>query len=162
MAITMSGANVDSSMSTRDSFTSATVDTGVLGGGAVANTHRTGFLGLGGSEATGAPLAGVTAEFASAFSGVVDTYAADVRSKIDQLSSPEINQAFQGAGINAALANFIEGVKEVANSYLESLANVEVAITAEVAKAYADQDTELSGQLGSDTGTVSSSSVHIS
>ena len=158
MAISMSGATVETGE--RDSLLSSTVDTSVTSGGATANTQATGFLGLGGREATGAALAGVTADFAKNVTTEIDSYCTSVNECIDKLSQVEVNTAFKGSGIEAALNNFIESVKAVAKSYTNKLKNAETEIVNSVAQAYQTQDTDISGDLGSDASTLESNSVN--
>lgn len=153
MAITMSGATVDTTE--RDALLSSTVDAGVTSGGATLNTG--GLFGLGGT--TGATLAGVTASFASNVSTAIDEYCAEVDAKVEELSQAEVNTAFKGSAIEAALNNFIESVKTTAKSYTSKLKAAESEIINSVAKAYETQDTDISGNLASDGSTLESNVV---
>lgn len=153
MPITMSGATVTTD--TRDSLLASTVDAGATAGGATANTS--GLFGLGG--ASGASLAGITAEFASSASAAIDTYCANVQAKLDELEAVESSGAFKGEAISSALVRFIEGVKEVSISYLNKLKAAEAEIVNSVQTVYAQQDADISGDLGSDTGTIAGQSV---
>lgn len=156
MAITMSGATVTTDQ--RDSLLGQTVDTGIIGGGSGG-----GFLsGLFGSSATaGAALAGVTPAFASEFSSALEQYKAEVKAKLDQLASVGSNEAFQGSGITSALTTFVDSVREVAQSYLDALSQAEQQIIESVAQAYQTQDQDLSGNMNSDSSTVSGSTAHV-
>ena len=161
MAITGSDANINSAMDARDSFASTVVDADALtSGGATLNTSNTGYTSSA-AQTTGAALAGVTPELADAFGRAVEAYAQEVKTHIDDLSKPEMNAAFKGTQIQAALNTFIDGVKQTADSYLRALAQVETNIVSEVKAAYATQDEDLSGQLGSDTESVIGSSAQI-
>ena len=100
MAISMSGATVDTSE--RDSLLQSNVDGGVVQGGVTANTRGTGFLGLGGQEATGAALAGITESFASHVSTAIETYKSNVQTELDKLQSVESNEAFAAQSIAVA------------------------------------------------------------
>lgn len=153
MAITMSGATVDTSE--RDSLLQSNVDGGVVNGGVTANTQSTGFLGLGGEEATGAALAGVTASFAANVSNAIETYKTNVQTELDKLQSVESNEAFKGSAISAALSNFVTAVRDVGTQYLNRLSSAEAQIINSVAAAYETQDTDLSGNLTSDSGNIS-------
>lgn len=157
MAITMSGATVQTGE--RDSLLASTIDGSVASGGATANTQGTGLFGLGQQEATGASLAGITADFAANVSNAIDNYCTNVNSKIAALQNVESNVAFRGTGITAALTRFIESVKTVAESYTNKLKLAEQEITASVATAYATQDTDLSGNMNTDAGTLESNIV---
>jgi len=154
MAITMSGATV--SADTRDALLNSSVEeSSVTAGGERANAS--GWFGNG--EATGAALAGVTEGFSSAFNDAVESYKATVTEKLEELSNVESNSAFKGSGISASLTKFIDSVKEVANSYLDKLTEAENEIAAGVAAAYATQDTDLSGQMNTDSSTLEGQSV---
>lgn len=149
MSISMSGATVD--QSSRDALLASTVDGGSTGGGVSAN--KGGPFGLGG--ASGASLAGVTAEFAAQVSSAIDDYCANVESKLNELNAVESGSAFRGAALTGALSNFITGVKEVSMNYLSKLKDAEQQIVASVGAAYEAQDTDLAGNLNSDVGTIS-------
>ena len=153
MAVTMSGATVDTTE--RDALLSSTVDAGITGGGATLNTD--GFFGRGAT--TGAKLAGVTASFASNVSSAIDDYCAEVDAKVEELSKAEVNTAFKGSAIEAALNNFVESVKTTAKSYTSKLKAAESEIINSVAKAYETQDTDISGNLASDGSTLESNVV---
>lgn len=157
MAISMSGATVDSS--SRDSLLSQSIDAGSFGG-VTANTAATGFFGLGGREATGANLAGVTAEFAVNFKSAADEYKAAVEAKLNALGGVSSNSAFRGEGVTAALSRFVDSVREVATSYLNKLTEAEIQISESVAKAYSSQDADLSGQMNSDSSSLNGQSAH--
>lgn len=152
MPITMSGATIDTSE--RDSLLTSTVDTSVVSGGASANTRGTGFLGLGGQEATGAALAGVTADFAKNVSAAIDEYKTAVTTALGKLENVESNEAFKGAGVTAALSRFVESVKKVGNDYIDRLSSAETQIINSVQAAYSTQDTDLSGSLNADAGNL--------
>ncbi|MBR6948697.1 MAG: hypothetical protein IKH54_00750 [Bacilli bacterium] len=157
MAITMSGAKVDSS--NRDSLRTTSVDTGVLGNGVQANKDTSVmsfFNGNYGAE-TGHNLAGVTAEFATKFSTAVDTYVKNVQSKLDKLESVDSGGAFKGSNVATSLETFINSVKSVANSYLSSLQAAENQIAESVVQAYSTQDTDISGNLNRDSSTLEGS-----
>ena len=149
MAISMSGATVDTSE--RDSLLQSNVDGGVVQGGVAANTRRTGVLGFGGREATGAALAGITESFASHVSTAIETYKSNVQAELDKLQSVESNGAFRGTAISQALSRFVNAVREVGTQYLERLSSAETQIINSVAQAYQTQDTDLSGNLNSDS-----------
>lgn len=152
MAISMSGATVDTSE--RDSLLQSSVDAGVVEGGATANTQRTGLFGLGGEEATGAILAGVTESFAANVSNAIDTYKTNVQTELDKLQAVESNAAFRGSAISQALSNFVNAVRETGAQYLERLSSAETQIINSVAQAYQTQDTDLSSNLNSDSNSI--------
>lgn len=152
MAISMSGATVDTSE--RDSLLTSTVDTGVIAGGETANVSGGFFGAVFGAEASGADIAGITESFAANVTRAIDSYKSDVQSKLDQLQAVESNSAFQGAAISKALANFVTSVRDVGTDYLNRLSSAETQIINSVAAAYKTQDTDLSGNLGSDAGSI--------
>lgn len=148
MSISMSGATVD--QSSRDALLASTVDGGSTGG---VSANRSGPFGLGG--ASGASLAGVTAEFAAQVSSAIDDYCTSVENKLNELNAVESNGAFRGAALTGALSSFITGVKEVSMAYLAKLKVAEQEIVASVGAAYEAQDADLAGNLNSDVGTIS-------
>lgn len=143
MAITMSGATVDSS--NRDALLTSVVDTGLLSGGAKS----------GGLFNSDAKLAGVTESFATAVSDEIDKYCSNVETILKQLETADSTVAFKGSQVGSALANFIEGVKSSAFDYLKKLKEAEQQIVDSVQKAYTTQDTDLSSNLNSDTSSLS-------
>lgn len=150
MAITMSGATVDSS--NRETLLNSEVDKNVLGnkvntpflGSALTSFVRSGTSGL----------AGVTSEFATAVSAAIDKYCQNIESILSKLESIDSKSAFKGSQIDGALANFVEGVKSSALSYLNKLKAAEQQIVESVQKAYATQDTDISSNLNSDTSSL--------
>lgn len=158
MAISMSGATVNTEA--RDALLSSEIDQSITSGGAEANTQATGFLGLGGREATGAALAGVTQSFATNVSNEIDTYKSEVQGYLDKLTEAESNVAFKGEAIKASLTKFITSVRNVAKSYLDKLEAAEKQIVDSVKTAYQTQDTDLSQNLDSDSGSLESNTVN--
>ena len=157
MAITMSGATVDSS--SRDDLLNSNVDGSILGG---RQEQKTG-AGIGGysvsSNSTfgsGTTLVGITAEFATASSEAIETYCKNIEDILSKLDSADSTKAFKGSQIGTALANFIEGVKTSALSYLNKLKAAEKQIVESVQKAYNTQDTDISSNLTSDTSKLNS------
>lgn len=157
MAISMSGATVTTD--TRDELLASSIDNSITSGGASPNMQPTGFLGLGGKEATGAALAGITASFASNVSSRIDEYCTTIDNAIEKLSQVDVNTAFKGTGIEGALNNFIESVKTVAKDYTNKLKAAETEIVNSVAQAYQAQDTDLTGDLGSDAAQLGSNNA---
>lgn len=152
MSISMSGATIETGE--RDTLKGKEVDTSITSDGATANTRRTGFLGLGGKETTGATLAGVTPTFATNVCKAIDDYKTTVQTCINKLEDKNSEQAFKGEGVKTALTNFITEVKDVANSYLDKLSAAEQEIINSVNAAYQSQDTDLSGDMAGDTSTL--------
>lgn len=146
MAISMSGATADTSE--RDSLLQSHVDGGVIQGGVTPNTEWTFF---GGIETTGATLAGITPTFASHVSTAIETYKSNVQTELDKLQSVESNGAFKGTAISQALSRFVNAVREVGTEYLERLSSAETQIINSVAQVYETQDTDLAGNLNSDS-----------
>ena len=143
MAITMSGATVDSS--NRDTLLNSVVDTGLLSGGAKGSFFS-----------SSAKLAGVTPEFATAVSDAIDKYCEEVENTLNKLQTVETSNAFKGSQVGGAITNFVEGVKSSAFDYLNKLREAEKQIVESVQKVYATQDTDISGNLNSDTSKLNS------
>lgn len=166
MAITQSGATVNTEE--RDQLRASNVDTSITSGGAELNTTAMGTIASGVNqvlgtsldvETSGATLAGVTASFAQNVCSAIDTYKANVMTYLDQLQDANSKVAFQGEGISQALTNFIDSVREVATSYLNKLSEAEQDIVNSVQAAYQTQDTDLSGSMSADAGTLTSTSI---
>ena len=153
MAITMSDANANTALEARNTYLSKSLDSMALGAELAPETSW--------FSPVGADLAGVTDSLVTNYSKAVETYSANVREKINELSNPEVNSAFKGSKVEESLQKFVESVKVVANSYLESLAAVQTAIAGAVAAAYEQQDIDLSGNLTTDQGTLEESKVDI-
>ena len=151
MAITMSGATVDSS--NREALLNSEVDKNVLGND--VNKPLTGMVLTSFVRAGTSGLAGVTSEFATAVSAAIDKYCQNIESVLSKLEAIDSKSAFKGSQIDGALANFVEGVKSSALSYLSKLKAAEQQIVESVQKAYATQDTDISSNLNSDTSSLS-------
>ena len=151
MAITMSGATVDSS--NRETLLNSEVDKNVLGND--VNKPLTGMMLTGFVRSGTSGLAGVTSEFATAVSAAIDKYCQNIESILSKLEAIDSKSAFKGSQIDGALANFVEGVKSSALSYLSKLKAAEQQIVESVQKAYATQDTDISSNLASDTSKLS-------
>lgn len=152
MSISMSGATVETGE--RDALTAASID-GSGFGGETANTEwKRDFLWMGHDETTGASLAGVTASFATNVSNEIDTYVSEIDGYLDQLQDANSEVAFKGEAVKAALTKFVDSVREVAKSYTAKLKAAEAEIVNSVAAAYQTQDTDLSGDLSSDSGSL--------
>ena len=151
MAITMSGATVDSS--NRETLLNSEVDKNVLGND--VNKPLTGMMLTGFVRAGTSGLAGVTSEFATAVSAAIDKYCQNIESILSKLEAIDSKSAFKGSQIDGALANFVEGVKSSALGYLSKLKAAEQQIVESVQKAYATQDTDISSNLNSDTSSLS-------
>ncbi len=152
MAITMSGATVDTSE--RDNLLASNVDGSIVNGGATANTQATGWFGFGGREATGAALAGVTESFAANVSAAIDKYKENIETQLNQLEAVESNAAFKGTAVSSALSKFVVSVREVGTNYINKLSSAEKQIIESVNAAYSTQDTDLSGNLNSDASSI--------
>lgn len=151
MAISMSGATVD--MTERDALLASSVEASGSYGGEIANTN---WLG----QTSGESLAGITASFAANVSTAIDSYSEEVMNRLNNVQTAvDSGVAFKGSGITAALDNFIASVKEVSISYLNKLKTAETEIVNNVQKAYETQDTDLSGNLGSDASSLESNSI---
>lgn len=152
MAISMSGATVQDSA--RQALLSKSVNGSLTEGGATLNTETTGGLFNREEVTTGAALAGVTASFATNVTAKIEEYISGIDGIIDELTNVANNVAFQGEGLEAALNNFVGGVKEVAKNYTKALKDAENQIINSVSAAYKTQDTDVSGNLGSDQSTL--------
>lgn len=148
------------SMGQSDELRGSTVD--ALSGGVDPNTSTPGnnWLEKGGnflrgvSETTGASLAGVTETFATNFSKAVTEYVTTVQGKINSIIEFSASSAIYGTMFNEYFGNFRNKVAELANEYVGKLTSVENDIVDSVAKAYAEQDADLSTDVNSDKGVV--------
>lgn len=144
--MTVTGSDIRANMASSDSLRSQVIDTTVIGD---ALTGPTG--GLFGNQSVGAALAGVTEAMAQNIAQGIESYESRVRAVLEKLNAVDPSEAFKGSSLTAALNNFVEGVKQVSNNYLNRLTDAENQIVRSVASAYASQDETLSGQLNSDT-----------
>ena len=144
MAVTMSEATVDDSQ--RKTLLNSNVDASITQGGATPNKS---FFGLG--DTTGATLAGITSTFTEHLHTEISDYTNNINTILGKLESVESNVAFQGEAIKKALSNFIISVKNVSINYTNKLRDSEKQIISEVARVYGQQDTDLSGNLGTDS-----------
>lgn len=153
MAINVSSAHMTDTQ--RQDLLGTNVDTSPFGG-VTANTQKQGgFLGFGGEYVpTGAELAGITGDFVQTFSAAIDTYCTDVETTLNELEAVATSGAFQGSGVSKALSAFVTSVRDVAISYVTAVKHAENEIIESVKAAYAQQDTDLSGDLSSDTSTL--------
>lgn len=151
MSISMSEAKIDDS--SRTELLQKKVDTSIVSGGVTAN--RSGPFGLGG--VSGAPLAGITPEFAKNVTDAIDSYVAGINEALDELENPEVNQGFRGTALEGALNKFVSSVKSVAQIYCKELAEAENQILRSVETAYNAQDESLTANLSTDSDTLSSS-----
>ncbi len=151
MAITMSGATVDSS--NRETLLNSEVDKNVLGNKTLGS-FLTGNIMTSTVRGFTSSLAGVTSEFATAVSAAIDKYCQNIESILSKLESIDSKSAFKGSQIDGALVNFVEGVKSSALSYLNKLKAAEQQIVESVQKAYATQDTDISSNLNTDTSSL--------
>lgn len=151
MAISMSSATVNTSE--RDELLQSNINGGVTGGGEQLN--RTPFL----HERTGAHLAGITKDFSANVSKAIDAYCDAIDTEVERLSSVDYQKAFRGSGITKALDEFINSVKKTADSYIEKIKAAEKEIVSSVETAYQTQDSDLSGNLGSDGSTLEANVV---
>lgn len=161
MAISMSGDVVETGK--RDALLGSSVNGSVTSGGVTANTQSNFNIlnpstwGSGDDPASGAKLAGVTSTFATNVCSAIDTYIQSVTAHINAMEEANSAVAFQGSGVSDALKTFINSVKQVANDYADRLKGAEQEIINSVQDVYTKQDTHLSGELGADSTTLTSS-----
>ena len=147
----MSDAKIDDTE--RQSLLQSKVDSLIATAGAEEKQTGSFFNPNGGAG----ELAGITADFAKNSKDAVDSYISNVQSAVDQLSNPEINQAFKGTSLEQALTNFVNAVKSVANDFCKRLNEAENQILSSVETAYKEQDSDLNTNLTSDSDNISSS-----
>lgn len=141
MAITGSDATVDTSL--RDSLKATSVDASITGTqGRDVNQYLIGSL------------VGVTPNMAASISKGIDEYKNKIEKILNELEAVDSQNAFRGTEITSTLTRFIESVKSVSKSYLEALTKAQEQIVTNVAKAYEQQDTDISSQLGADSSKV--------
>lgn len=158
MAVTMSEttASRDSEIRLRNT----TVDTSVVSGGATS-TMVVGGGGMGATVTAGVPLVGITASFATNVCRAIEEYSTNIQNRINEMESIDSTGAFRGEAVTAAIANFITGVREVANAYIVSLQRAEQEITNNVHNVFSQQDTNISGNLNTDSNTLTSEMPHL-
>ncbi len=154
MSISMSGATIETGE--RDTLNASSVDASGFGGETANQQWAPGLAPWQwfNTEASGATLAGVTASFATNVSNEIDTYVSEIDGYLDQLENANSEVAFKGEAVKAALTKFIDSVKAVAKSYTARLKAAESEIVNSVATAYNTQDSDLSGDLNSDSGSL--------
>lgn len=81
----------------------------------------------------------------------IEEYTTNINTILGKLES---SAAFQGTGIKNALVTFITVVKDVSVRYTNALKKSEKQIISEVKRVYAQQDTDVSGNLSSDSATL--------
>lgn len=132
MAITMSNAQVDDGQ--RQSLLGSSVTDVSVG-------DTSGF-------------AGIKPDFVNTLTNSISEYITKARAELDKLESVDSNEAFQGTQFQSALTNFVTGVKEVGESYLNALEAAEQQIINSVHTVYESQDQDLGGQLSADAQAV--------
>lgn len=84
----------------------------------------------------------------------IEEYTTNINTILGKLEAVESSAAFQGTGIKNALVTFITVVKDVSVRYTNALKESEKQIISEVKRVYAQQDTDVSGNLSSDSATL--------
>ena len=102
----------------------------------------------------GQPLVGITAEFATAVSGKIEEYEKTIKEKLGELQEAKASGAFKGASVEPAIEHFVVSVKELADSYVAQLSAAEQQIINSVSKAYSEQDTQVAGDIKTDSSTI--------
>lgn len=158
--ISMSGATIEDS--DRTSLNSSSI-AGVGGNAGVPSSPPGGLANGSGNNGSnsfgGEPLVGITESFATAVTGSIDSYCEGVNTALDELQSVATTGAFQGEAISAAIKTFVDGCREVAQSYVNKLKAAENQIINSVEKVYSSQDTELGGNVDGATASVQSQSA---
>lgn len=144
MAITMSDATVGNDLEQQLAGTS--IDSSITSGGSELN----GFAFF----KSGAPIAGITASFATNLSSAIDSYCTGITNELNKMEAVASDAAFKGSAISKSLSTFVESIKTVATAYVTSLKDAETEVVNNVGKVYESQDTSISGQLSGDSGTL--------
>lgn len=156
MAVTMSETAVN-----RDSeikLQNTTINNSITEGGAyIATDSSRGDFGV----TNGVILAGITPTFAVNVNRAIEEYCTKIENKINEIETIDSTGAFKGENVTNAISNFINGVKEVANAYIESLKSAEQEIINSVQTAYSKQDESISGNLNTDSNTLTSEMPHL-
>ena len=71
-----------------------------------------------------------------------------------QLFQAKASGAFKGASVEPAIEHFVVSVKELADSYVAQLSAAEQQIINSVSKAYSEQDTQVAGDIKTDSSTI--------
>lgn len=162
MTITMSGAKVDTSKR-EELYSHMTKKIDTIQSFFSSSYNDNGSMTMGESarraideveNATSTKLAGITPEFATAVSAAIDKYCEEIETTLNKLQTADTSIAFKGSQIGGAINNFVEGVKNCAFDFLNKLKEAEQQIVESVQKAYATQDTDISGSLSSDTSSL--------
>ena len=162
MAVTMS--ETTASREAEIKLQSTSVDTTIINGGAVSTVKYHTYGAGDGHQALigrGTPLVGITASFATNVSRAIEEYCNNIKNKINEMQTIDSTGAFKGESVTTAIANFVTGVKEVVNAYITSLQNAEQEIINNVQNVYTQQDTNISGNLNTDSGKVTSQAPQI-
>ncbi len=145
MAITMGSEQIVDT--TRQNLKSSEVDMGLAQGGASA-----GMFG-------GEPLVGITPTFATSVASAINSYVNTITKTLDEIEAKSSAKAFRGDSIDNAVKEFVTSVKEVSMSYLKKLQEAEEQIINSVEEVYSSQDSNLSGNLEGDAGSLTSQSL---
>ena len=148
MAINVSDAAINHELN--DNLNSTSVDVSSTGNQASAQ----------GRFATSTPNVGITTDMATEIIRAIDNYKNEIQDTLNELETVDSEIAFKGTGITEAIRNFVNGVRDTANSYLASLKESQQQIIESVKSAYEEQDTDIASNVRSDENTVTSASPH--
>ncbi len=98
---------------------------------------------------------GITSDMITQVRIAYDTYIGEINQAINNLSNPEINQAFKGGSVERAFQSLVESVKKVAQDFTSSLQEAEMQIIQGVQRAYSAQDVAVGSDITGDAGTLS-------
>ena len=151
MAISMSAGKIDSSE--RESLLGQTVDNSanlndLQTNGIDIHIPGTNTSNLEGNEAK---LAGITATFATDVTAKIDSYITTVQGHINSMANVASTSAFKGETLNNKISSFIKTISFICNDYVSRLHSAENQIINSVSAAYQQQDTDIAGDLISDS-----------
>lgn len=142
-----------SNMDTQNSTVSS-----VIGNYSSSNKSDGGWFGIGAydNSINSHDTVGITPEMLTKITSAIDEYVNNLNATLDAMpTAVDYTQAFKGQGITKAVENFVTTVKDVCKSYIYSLQNVEQQIIKSVEMNYNDSDSDLSGQLNTDSTNIS-------
>lgn len=152
MAVRMSDATINHDLS--DNLNNSSVDINSTGNQTI-EPYISDMV-IKGMDKSSAEPVGVSTNMVSGITHAIDEYENGIRTTLEKLEAINSQGAFKGAGVTEAVAKFVTGVKETANSYLKALKDSQVQIIESVKTAYETQDSDISGNVNSDEATVTS------
>lgn len=131
----------------------------VVTGYSSSNDKTGGLFGMGSQERTINPndVVGITGNMLNSITNSIDSYVSGLNAILDQMpTAVNYRQAFQGTGVETAIRNFVETVKDLCKLYIKNLQNAENQIVESVHANYRASDEDLSSSLNTASGKIMS------